>query len=148
MAEEREEGKGFKVEDRRRFSESGESRSGVEPGRSGPDPEASGAAAASASAAGPRAETEPAGEALPEINFSTFIISLSTQALMHLGEIPNPLSGQVERDIAVAKQMIDIIGMLREKSRGNLDQGEEKLMENILFDLRMRYVDVVKKKQP
>jgi len=142
MAEEREEGKGFKVEDRRRFSpEAGESR-----------PETESANPSAQTTDEPRV-TEGLGEkpkspeeSLPEINFSTFVISLSTQALVHLGEIPNPLSGEVERDIPVAKQMIDILGMLREKSRGNLDQGEEKLMEEVLFDLRMRYVDAVKKK--
>jgi hypothetical protein len=65
---------------------------------------------------------------------------------MHLGEIPNPMSGKSETDVPVAKQMIDILGMLREKSRGNLDAGEQRLMEDILFDLRMKYVEAVKKK--
>jgi len=65
---------------------------------------------------------------------------------MHLGEIANPLSGKSETDVPVAKQMIDILGMLREKSHGNLDAGEERLMEDILFDLRMKYVEAVKKK--
>src|ERR687888_949430 len=131
-------GKGFKVEDRRRFSpETGEPRASVErtdaPGDSGRD--------------APKAESpekeESRSQDVPQINFSTFIISLSTQALMHLGEVPNPLSGKVESDISVAKQMIDIIGLLREKTRGNLDQGEDKLMEDALFDLRMRYVEAV-----
>jgi hypothetical protein len=134
--------KGFKVQDRRRFSpESGEPRKSAEEADSSetPSPE-------------PPKEEEPGNkrkttdEFLPEINFSTFVISLSTQALMHLGEIPNPLSGKVEDDIPVAKQMIDIIKVLHEKTRGNLDQGEEKLMEDVLFDLRMKYVEAVKKK--
>ncbi len=64
---------------------------------------------------------------------------------MNLGEIANPLSGKVEADIPVAKQMIDILGMLREKTRGNLNAGEEQLMEDILFDLRMKYVEAVKR---
>ena len=91
-------------------------------------------------------KTQPGQESLPEINFSTFIISLSTQALMHLGEIPNPLSGKSETDIPVAKQMIDIVVMLHEKTRSNLDAGEERLIEDVLFDLRMKYVEAVKKK--
>ena len=62
------------------------------------------------------------------------------------GEIPNPMSGKSETDVPVAKQMIDILGMLREKTRGNLDAGEQRLMEDILFDLRMKYVEAVKKK--
>jgi Domain of unknown function (DUF1844) len=135
-------GRGFKVEDRRRFSpETGEPR---------PSVEKAGTPVDRASDDAPRTESPekgtPPGEDIPEINFSTFIISLSTQVLMHLGEVPNPLSGKVESDISVAKQMIDIIGMLREKTRGNLDEGEDKLVEEVLFDLRMRYVEAVKKK--
>ena len=83
---------------------------------------------------------------MPEINFSTFVISLSTQALMHLGEIGNPISGKVETDVPVAKQMIDILAMLKDKTRGNLDPNEDRLMQDILFDLRMKYVEAVKKR--
>jgi Domain of unknown function (DUF1844) len=135
-------GKGFTVQDRRRFSESGEVRQ-----ESQEQPKA--APASDNPTAGDAAkETTKRDEtqALPEINLSTFIISLSTQALMHLGEIANPLTGQIEVDTAVAKQMIDIIGMLREKTRGNLNAGEDRLIEDILFDLRMKYVEAVKKK--
>jgi Domain of unknown function (DUF1844) len=85
-------------------------------------------------------------EPVPEINFSTFVISLSTQALMHLGEIGNPISGKVETDVPVAKQMIDILAMLKDKTRGNLDPNEDRLMQDILFDLRMKYVEAVKKR--
>jgi Domain of unknown function (DUF1844) len=135
-------GKGFTVQDRRRFSESGEVRQ-----ESQEQPQAASAsdnpiAGDAAKETAKRDETQ----ALPEINLSTFIISLSTQALMHLGEIANPLTGQIEVDTAVAKQMIDIIGMLREKTRGNLNAGEDRLIEDILFDLRMKYVEAVKKK--
>ncbi len=64
---------------------------------------------------------------------------------MHLGEIPNSLTGKVEKEIQVAKQTIDIISLLQEKTRGNLDQGEDKLMEEVLYDLRMKYVEAVRK---
>src|SRR5215470_17821122 len=97
------EGKGFTVQDRRRFSpDTGEARQDA--------PEEN----QQASASTPKAEakedhpSDAAQEPLPEINFSTFVIGLSTQALMHLGEIPNPLTGKVETDVPVAKQMIDI----------------------------------------
>ncbi len=139
--EEQDEEKGFKVKDRRRFSsETGESRENTE--NVAPSEEKKNEASVQQAV---EKDTESKG-ALPAINFSTFIISLSTQALMHLGEIPDPLSGNVEMDISVGKQMIDIIGMLSEKTRGNLDQGEEKLMEDILFDLRMKYVEAARKK--
>ncbi|MFQ5682460.1 MAG: DUF1844 domain-containing protein [Candidatus Binatia bacterium] len=141
MAEEGKEDKGFKVQDRRRFSpETGEPREDGE--KIEPSPETSDKRTEERSSE----EKKATGESLPEINFSTFLISLSTQALMHLGEIPNPLSGKVESDAGVAKQMIDIIAVLAEKTRGNLDQGEAKLMESVLFDLRMKYVEAVKQK--
>jgi hypothetical protein len=137
--EEKQEGKGFTVQDRRRFSpETGEAREDA--------PEAPNVGPSEAAANPAGAASEQAQEPLPEINFSTFIISLSTQALMHLGEIADPLSGKVDKDIPVAKQMIDIIGMLKDKTKGNLNGGEERLTEEILFDLRMKYVEAVKKR--
>ncbi len=141
--EEKKEGKGFTVQDRRRFSETGDSRDAAQSPTDAADSVQTKATDDSTSQSPGKAEEQAA---LPEINFSTFVISLSTQALMHLGEIANPLTGKVEPDRAVAKQMIDIIGMLREKTRGNLNSGEDRLMEDILFDLRMKYVEAVKKK--
>jgi hypothetical protein len=135
------EGKGFTVQDRRRFSpETGEAR-----------PESSEAQTETAPASAPSEAQdshthEASSEALPEINFSTFVISLSTQVLMHLGEVPSPLSGKVESDVPAAKQMIDLLAMLREKTRGNLNANEDRLMQDILFDLRMKYVEAVKKR--
>ena len=137
------EGKGFTVQDRRRFSPAtGEARADA------PE-ESRGAAQTAAAPAGEQSAQEPGGseqQALPEIDFSTFVISLSTQALMHLGEIASPISGKVEVDVPVAKQMIDILGILRDKTRGNLNASEDRLMEDILFDLRMKYVEAVKKR--
>jgi uncharacterized protein DUF1844 len=141
MAEqEKPEAKGFTVQDRRRFSpETGEVR------EEAPEADASMERQTTEHPASTD-ESDAQQGPLPEISFSTFVISLSTQALMHLGEIANPLNQKVETDIPVAKQMIDILGMLREKTRGNLNPGEERLMEDILFDLRMKYVEAVKKK--
>ena len=138
--EEKREGKGFTVQDRRRFSDTGEAR------ESGPDRPAAEGQRQDQAESRLKSDGGAATEPLPEINFSTFIISLSTQALMHLGEIANPLSGQEERDVSGAKQLIDIVGMLQEKTHGNLTEVEAKLIEEILFDLRMRYVEAVKKK--
>jgi hypothetical protein len=77
---------------------------------------------------------------LPEISFTNLIISLSTSALIQLGEIQDPLTQQVAKNVPLAKQTIDLIGMLKEKTKGNLTPEEEKILENILYDLRMRYV--------
>jgi hypothetical protein len=77
---------------------------------------------------------------LPEINFTNFLLSISTSALIQLGEIPDPATKQGVKELPLAKQTIDLIGMLKEKTKGNLTPEEEKLMEYILYDLRMRYV--------
>jgi len=139
---EKEEEKSFKVQDRRRFSsDTGEPREKAEP--SDDRTESSDEKIVDET---PSETNKTTDESLPQINFSTFLMSLSTQALMHLGEIASPLSGKVEIDVPVAKQMIDIIGVLREKTRGNLDKGEDDLMEGILYDLRMKYVEAAKSK--
>jgi len=77
---------------------------------------------------------------LPEVNFPTFVFSLSSSALVNLGEIPEPSSNQVHQDLNLAKQIIDTLGMIEEKTRGNLDADEERLLKGVLYDLRMRFV--------
>jgi len=77
---------------------------------------------------------------LPEINFATFIFSLNSAVLVHLGLVEEPLTGKKEKNLPLAKQTIDILGMLEEKTGGNLSGDEEKLLTNILHDLRMMYV--------
>ena len=139
---EKEEGKGFTVQDRRRFSpDTGEARESIPGEPAGPQK-----AEPDRSVEDLESQRQSHQEPLPEINFSTFVISLSTQVLMNLGEIPNPLTNAPEKDVPVAKQMIDILGMLQEKTRGNLNAGESKLIEEILFDLRMKYVEAVKQR--
>ncbi len=85
-------------------------------------------------------------ESLPSIDFATFVLSLSHSALMHLGEAPNPETGKVEKSLAMARQTIDLIAMLEEKTKGNLSGDEERLLGQILYDLRMRYVELSKSK--
>ncbi len=77
---------------------------------------------------------------LPEINFTNFLLSISTSALIQLGELEDPISQKKMKNLPLAKQTIDLIGMLKEKTKGNLAPEEAKLIENLLFDLRMRYV--------
>lgn len=77
---------------------------------------------------------------LPQVTFSTFVFSLSSSALVHLGEVPEPSSNQTRSDLPMAKQIIDTLGMLDEKTRGNLDQDENQLLQTVLYDLRMRYI--------
>jgi len=77
---------------------------------------------------------------LPKIDFSTFILSLFTAAEFHLGEIPDPDTGKFNKNLGMAKETIDIIMMLREKTSNNLTTDEEKLLENLLSNLQMTFV--------
>jgi hypothetical protein len=77
---------------------------------------------------------------LPEIDFTNFILSLSTSALIQLGEIQDPFTQKSTKNLPLAKQTIDLIGMVREKTKGNLSPDEERIIEHVLYDLRMRYV--------
>jgi hypothetical protein len=77
---------------------------------------------------------------LPEINFSTFIFSLNTSVFVHLGVIEDPATGKKAKNLPFAKQTIDILGMLEEKTRGNLTDAEETMLKSILYDLRIIYV--------
>ncbi len=82
------------------------------------------------------------------IDFNSFVISLSSSVLISLGEIPHPDTGDLSLDICFAKQTIQILEMLQEKTRGNLDEGERELIDSVLFDLRFKYVQCVKKNLP
>ena len=77
---------------------------------------------------------------LAEIDFTNFMLSLSTSALIQLGEIQDPFTQKSAKNLPLAKQTIDLIGMLKEKTKGNLSPEEEKIIEYVLYDLRMRYV--------
>ncbi len=82
-----------------------------------------------------------ADEKTEQIDFYTFVLSLGSSAFVHLGDAPNPETGEATRaNLALAKQTIDILAMLAEKTKGNLTQEEERFMENLLTDLRFRFV--------
>ncbi|MGD0399670.1 MAG: DUF1844 domain-containing protein [Syntrophobacteraceae bacterium] len=135
----KEEEKGFVIKDRRRFAEGAE----AEGDKQGPEPEAASAAdeqkTASPEEASDRQEEQARGP-LPQVTLATFIFSLSSSALVHLGEIPEPETNQTLVDLPIAKQIIDTLGMLQEKTKGNLDQDEERLLKSVLYDLRMRFI--------
>lgn len=141
-SEESSQPKGFKVADRRRFSETGEPRDEA------PGVDRTSAGAVQSESRAPSGASEPGAErgAPPApITFATFILSLSTQALAHLGDIPDPIERATRIDLEAARELIDIIGMLREKTRGNLDREEAAQLDESLYALRMRYVDRVQK---
>ncbi|MGB8990601.1 MAG: DUF1844 domain-containing protein [Desulfobaccales bacterium] len=80
---------------------------------------------------------------LPEITFSSFVFSLSSSALVSLGAIPDPNTGKMEKNLSMAKQTIDLLAILRDKTRNNLTQEEEILFDHLLYDLRMVYIKEV-----
>jgi hypothetical protein len=138
MASEEEEPKrGFKVQDRRRFTASGETLDTEADARSESPPPPP---PTEEPPPRPSREAEAAAGAETAINFSTFVLSLSTQALAHLGEIPDPVDNTTRVDLAAARQFIDILAMLQEKTVGNLDRSEAEILEHALYDLRMRFV--------
>ena len=144
--EERDADKPFKVQDRRRFSSTGEARpeEDVAAAEAPPAPEPPPAAAAQAPPDAPFGTTQDAAAHFGEptqLSFATFVISLSTQALALLGEIPDPIQGSTVVDLEGARQFIDILGILQDKTRGNLDAREGALLEGALYDLRMKYVE-------
>ena len=129
------EDKGYTVEDRRYLHKSEEEKAEIK------QEEAARQAGAEAKEAYKASSQAPPGEAkMPELTFAAFLISLSSSAFIHLGDIPDPVTGEVKKDLDLAKQTIDLLGLLREKTRNNLEEDEEKLFAHLLYDLRMRYV--------
>ena len=128
---------GFKVNDRRSFTDG----AGVRDEAPAGPPNAADAPSVRTSA-GVGAEAPVA--AFPPVDFHTFVLSLGSSALLHLGEIENPNDGVSQKDLPLAKHTIDILVMLEEKTKGNLSSAEERLMESLLYDLRLRYVEAMK----
>lgn len=131
------EGKGFVIKDKRSFDEEGELREETREDHiktSEKDKKTE------------QAKDKTQRPPLPEVNFNSLIFSLSSSALLHLGEISDPQSGGKKMDLPLAKHSIDIIAMLKNKTKGNLNEEEQKFLDNILTDLRLRYVQASKKK--
>ena len=82
---------------------------------------------------------------LYEIQFIQLIFSLKTSAIMQLGKIANPLTGRIERNLNEAKYTIDMLSMIKEKTKGNLTTDEGKIINDAVFELQMNYIDEVKK---
>jgi len=119
---------GVKITDRRGFTPEGDPKA--------PEP-------AKDAAPAPQVEVEPPPPAAEDIDFTTFLISLAANAMTHLGEGPE---GEAPKpNLPLARQTIDIIALLQQKTRGNLSGEEERLLESILYDLRMRFVAATRK---
>ena len=143
-----EEEKGFVVKDRRIFTdedkdaEANDEKEQTHPAaeeqaRSAPKTEKAAKAEAPKPSGTDASEDQPQ---FPKINFPTFIVSLNASALLHLGAIEDPTTGQKTKNLPMAKQTIDLLSMLEEKTTGNLNSEEKNLLKNILYDLRLMYV--------
>jgi hypothetical protein len=138
MEEEKSE-KGFVIKDKRLFDETGALRH---------DGEGQTAKAETADTSSPNKETSTKADEqnnvrdayLPEVNFSNFMLSLSTTVMYHFGDFPDPVTNESVRNLQAAKHTIDTISMLKMKTEGNLDANEKNLLDGLLFELRMRYV--------
>ena len=120
----------FTIRDKRRFKE-GEEDAGVTKDQEAGQEERK------------EAGTEEQFHSIPtEINFAAFIFSLGRSAFIHLGDEPDPVSGVKKVSLQLAKETIDIISILEEKTKGNLTQDEDQLIKNLLYALRMRYVEL------
>jgi Domain of unknown function (DUF1844) len=92
----------------------------------------------------PESEFARTGHDLPAVDFATFILSLSHSALLHLGDAPDPSDGTRTVDLPMARQTIDLLALLQDKTQGNLSGAEENMLTQALYDLRMRYIEVQK----
>jgi hypothetical protein len=137
MAKE-EEDQSFRVTDKRLFDEEGKLRSEVaEDVRKSQEP------AKAAAGTHPTQET-PHGSGT-RIDFPSYVLSYYTQSLVLLGEVPNPYTNKKEEDLEAARHTVDILGMLKDKTKGNLTAEEDQLLESVLYEVRMKYMAKVNK---
>lgn len=155
--EENQEEATFKVTDRRKFNPDGSVREGINLEEPKPEPPAAGPVAADSP---PRAETELPPEPPAEFDedfededipgaddpasFVNFLSTLATNAAAALGAVPHPATGQRTVDLDTGKYWLDVLGMIRDKTQGNLHPQENRLLEGLLADLRMQYVTMVR----
>lgn len=92
----------------------------------------------------PEEQKNPEQFVPPEASFSFFISTLAMQVTIFLGAIPNPATNKAEENFPQAKFIIDTLDMLREKTKGNLTKEEQELLDNVLYNLRMLYIEKTK----
>jgi hypothetical protein len=143
MPEDKAHDSGFKVVDRRSFSEDGTRREGPEKETSEklPEPRVPAPAPSAANTVGePEEYLEPEGS-----GFETLVSYLSTTAMFQLGVLPGPSGERIPSDMVSARRTIDLLEVLQEKTRGNLTPAESRFLEEVLYELRLSYVEVEKR---
>ena len=148
------ESKPIRVVDRRMFTPEGELRPGFEPEeavpeparpapmQAAPSPATLAAPAATVEDAAPPMDAEPEAAGEPRGEFARMVSSLATTAYSALGLLSDPAAGPRHRDLAIARQMIDWLAVLEQKTRGNLSFEESDLLSRVLYELRLAYVEV------
>lgn len=137
-----EEKSGFRVKDSRRFTAEGDARDDAPANEQGGEQELRGEGFTAR-------DGETDGPPLPEMNFSTFVLSLHASTAMHLGLVADPQSGEtLPVQLPLAQQTIDILSMLESKTKGNLTQEEDRLLGSVLYELRMLFLEQRKKHGP
>jgi hypothetical protein len=132
---------GFKVVDKRRFAQDDEPETASTHAAAGePKP-----AAQTESKAPQPEESAGRNDGLPPVDFTWFVVSLATQAMVLLGEVPDPQTNQRALNLDAARQTIDILGILADKTKGNLSAEEDRLLQDVLANLRMSFVTKVRK---
>ena len=131
--------KGFVIKDKRHFTSEGEPLEEEKVGKTAETAKEEPPARAE-TAEDQKAEEERQRPPLPEVTFSTFVFSLVSSVVLHLGEVADPGTGETRKDLDLAKHTIDIISMLKDKTKGNLTEEEQNMVDHALYDLRMRYV--------
>jgi len=144
---------GFRVVDRRRFTDEGTARADVEEREKEP---AADTATSPTQAQSVRSETDKAGkgdrspplagQTRPPIDFLTFAVSLATNALAALGLLPKEQAHGLPKSPELAREYIDILAMLQEKTRGNLSPQEAASLTQLLTDLRLQYVESTRRR--
>ncbi len=129
----------MKVTDRRHFTSQGERR-----GSDTPEPEEENGRQKHVAAAAPAASATQGHQALASIEFETLVLSLTRQALMLMGEEPDPQGKQVEPQMEAARGLVDMLIALREKTRGNLTPDEEELVRRVIYELQMKFAQKMK----
>jgi hypothetical protein len=137
------EDKGYTVKDRRFLHMSESEKAQLKEEAAAAPKEAPAEAPPEAAPEAPPSEDAGPEVPLPDISFPSFLVSLSSSAFISLGQIPDPHTGQQEKNLPLAKQTIDLLGLLREKTRNNLTSEEENLFDHLLYDLRMAYIKEV-----
>jgi hypothetical protein len=130
--EEEKKGSGFVIKDKRFTDESEAAKSQEEKSTTSEEPK-------SAFPESPKAEKKDDMQ-YPPVNFTNFVLSLSTSALFHFGDFPDHEGGLPQKNMPAAKQTIDILDMMHEKTKGNLDDNERNLIQGVLYELKLRFV--------